>query len=254
MSILAKIIAAKRRELEGFEIELSGRSDPIRSLHAALSTPPTRGPVHAIAEFKRASPSAGPIRADAEPEAVCAAYQKHGASAISVLTDVKFFDGRLEFLARARTAAPALPILRKDFIIDERQVLEAHNRGADAILLIVAALDDSALARLHGAATELGLDCLVEIHSEAEAARALEAGARIIGVNHRDLRTFEIDLSLTERLRPMVCDDVVLVAESGIRFRSDLERVAAAGASAVLVGEHLMRAPSPGLALAELLG
>jgi indole-3-glycerol phosphate synthase len=257
VSILAEILAHKRAEVAAAKgarpIEtLPGDRDwPVRSLRAALAAP-TPDPVRVIAEIKRASPSAGAIRADASPTLIAREYAGGGASAISVLTDRRYFDGRLEFLAEVRGACD-LPLLRKDFIIDPYQVAEARWAGADALLLIAAALPGDALGELLAATREAGLEALVEIHDEAEAGRAVAAGAAILGVNHRDLATFEIDLGLTERLRPALPDDVLLVAESGIRGPADVTRVAAAGAKAILVGEHLMRAASPRLALMDLL-
>ncbi|HUH02786.1 MAG TPA: indole-3-glycerol phosphate synthase TrpC [Kofleriaceae bacterium] len=260
MSILAEILAVKAGE-----VAHARAARPPAVLHAALAevTPP-RGfgaalarpagaPVRIIAEIKRASPSAGPIRAGADPAEIAREYAEAGASCLSVLTDERYFDGHLSFLGRARDAV-AVPLLRKDFVIDPYQVLEARAAGADAVLLIVAGLEQSLLSELHAAVVSLGMDALVEIHSEAEAERALAAGARIIGVNHRNLATFEIDMSLTGRLRPHVPDGTVLVGESGIRTHADLDRLGAAGADAILVGESLMRAPSPGQALRELCG
>ena len=257
MSILAEILAAKRAEVAAARSArpLSSLSDveyPVRSLAAALSAP-TADPVRVIAEIKRASPSAGPIRPNADPALIAREYADGGAAAISVLTDERYFDGRLEFLATVR-AAVDLPLLRKDFIIDPYQVAEARWAGADAVLLIVAALSDAQLGELLAAARDSGLEALVEIHDEAEAARALAAGVDLLGVNHRDLATFEINLDLTQGLSGMVPKGVILVAESGIRGPADVARVAAAGAQAILVGEHLMRAPSPRVALLDLLG
>jgi len=183
---------------------------------------------------------------------VVSGYAEGGAAASSVLTDEHYFRGHLDFLARAKAAA-SIPILRKDFIIDPYQVTEARAAGADAILLIVSALEDSRLAELHQQATEYGLGVLVEVHSEAEAERARRAGAQVIGVNHRDLKTFTIDMTLTGRLRAAIGSDVILVGESGIRGPEDVRRLAADGAHAVLVGERLMRAPSPGEAVRSLL-
>lgn len=233
---------------------------PARSLARALRRPPAsddadhpRPPVRVLAEIKRASPSAGPIRPDADPVVIARDYQAGGAAALSVLTDRDYFDGDLRFLSRVR-AAVDLPLLRKDFMIDPYQVVEARAAGADAILLIVGALDDALLAELHACATQHGMDALVEVHDRAECDRALALGARLIGVNHRDLRTFAIDLGLTAALAPSLPAGTVLVAESGLRTAADVARVAAAGADAILVGEALMRAPSPGQALRELLG
>jgi indole-3-glycerol phosphate synthase len=259
VSILAEILAAKRQEVAGRirrrplpELEAAaGEAGPTRGFRAALARPPA-GPLHAIAEIKRASPSAGPIRPGADPAAIACDYRDGGASAISVLTDERYFDGRLEFLAAAR-AAVDLPLLRKDFLIDPYQVIEARAAGADAVLLIVAALDGGQLGELMATAAALGLDALVEVHDEAEAERALAAGTTLLGINHRDLATFTIDLGLSERLLLRLPDSVLVVAESGIRGRREVDRLAAAGAAAILVGEHLMRAPSPGVTLAELL-
>lgn len=259
MSILGEIVAHKRTELaaaraERSEVDLRAAfpERTPRGFGKALARPAGE-PIRAIAEFKRASPSAGAIRADAELEPIAAAYAAAGAAAISVLTDRRYFDGDLAFIERAGDAS-GLPILRKDFLIDPYQVLEARAAGADALLLIVAALDGAQLAELLAATGEVGLDALVEIHSEAEAERAVDAGAAIIGVNHRDLATFSIDMSLTGRLRDAVPDGCVLVGESGIKTRDDVVALADAGADAILVGESLMRAESPGDALRALLG
>ena len=260
MSILAEILAAKVDEVAAAraarplaELERACADlPPVYPLRDALRRPPGQ-PVRAIAEIKRASPSAGPIRPGADPAAIARDYADAGATAISVLTDRRFFDGELAFLGRVR-AAVALPLLRKDFLIDPYQVVEARAAGADAVLLIVAALDDARLGELLGAARAAGMDALVEVHSEAEAERALAAGADLVGVNHRDLATFRMDMGLTGRLRAVVPVDAVLVAESGIRTAADVGALAAAGADAILVGESLMRADSPGQALRALLG
>lgn len=259
MSILAKILAAKSVELEQAR---SARSRAeLEAACADVSAP--RGfrnalhrsgdqPIRVIAEVKRASPSAGPIRPGADPGQIAREYEAAGASAVSVLTDRDFFDGDLTFLGAVR-AVVDLPLLRKDFIIDPYQVVEARAAGADAVLLIVAALADDRLAELLAEVDRLGMDALVEVHDETEARRALAAGASTIGVNHRNLATFEIDMSLTGRLRDLVPDEVVLVGESGIRSAADVRALAGAGADAILVGERLMRASSPGVALAELM-
>ncbi len=259
MSILAKILATKRDEVAAAraarsvdELEAACANAPApRSLRDALSRP-AGAPMRAIAEVKRASPSAGPIRPDADPVAIAREYEAAGASAVSVLTDVQYFDGSLAYLRDVR-AAIAPPVLRKDFLIDPYQVVEARAAGADAVLLIVAALDDDTLRALLGEAARLGMDALVEAHSEAETDRAVAAGATVVGVNHRNLADFSIDMSLTGRMRAKVPDDLVLVAESGIRTAADVRALAEAGADAILVGETLMRAPSPGDALRELL-
>ena len=259
MSILAEILdrkklevlAAKRERPLG-ELEAEARAQaPVRGFADALRRRSSE-PVRVIAEYKRASPSAGTIRDDLEVEEVAMAYASNGASALSILTDEHFFRGHLSFLGRARQVV-RVPLLRKDFVIDPYQVVEARAAGADAILLIVAALEDSALEELSAAARGQGLDALVEIHSEAEAERAVRAGAKVIGVNHRNLNTFEIDMGLTSRLRATVPDDTILVGESGIRGAEDVARLGRDGVHAVLVGEHLMRSPDPGAALTELL-
>ncbi|GAB4559157.1 MAG: indole-3-glycerol phosphate synthase TrpC [Haliangiales bacterium] len=260
MNILARILEVKEREVAEARsqrplrdlIRVAAEASPPRSLAQALRRRAGE-PVRVIAEIKRASPSAGPIRAGADPADIGARYQANGAAAISVLTDVSFFDGQLAFLDAVR-AVTEVPILRKDFLIEPYQVVESRAAGADAVLLIVAALGDAELAILLAESRRLGMDALVEVHDEAEAARAVEAGAEIIGINHRNLATFEIDMSLTERLRPLVPDGVILVGESGIRSAADIERVGAAGAHAVLVGERLMREPDPGHALQALTG
>ena len=252
MTILDKILATKRDELVHID-----RDRVIAAANAAPAPRPFRtalrgDSIRAIAEIKRASPSAGPIRPGADIAHIARDYAAHGASAISVLTDRDYFDGDLAFLARARAAVPT-PLLRKDFVIDAIQIAEARAAGADAVLLIVAALPGAQLGELAAAATSYGLDALVEVHDERELDAALAIGATLIGVNHRDLATFTLDMTLTERIAKRVPADVVLVAESGIRTNEDVRRLADAGAHAILVGESLMRAPSPGAALAELL-
>lgn len=257
MKVLADILAVKVAEVAAAraarswaELEALARAMPApRSLAAALRRP-AGAPVRVLAEIKRASPSAGPIRPGADPVAIARGYVDGGAAALSVLTDRDFFDGDLGFLAPVH-AAVDVPVLRKDFLVDAYQVLEARAAGADAVLLIVAALSDRALAELADCARGLGLDVLVEVHDEAEADRAMALAPTILGVNHRDLRTMTIDLGLTARLAPRL-PDVILVGESGIRTGADIAALGAAGAHAVLVGEALMRAPDPGAALARL--
>jgi indole-3-glycerol phosphate synthase len=259
MSILAEILERKVSEVAEAraarplaELEARAQSQPAtRDFEGALRRGPGQ-PIRLIAEYKRASPSAGMIRDDLEVEDVARAYAEAGASAMSVLTDEHYFKGHLDFLARARAVAE-IPLLRKDFIVDGYQVVEARAAGADAILLIVAAVDDGQLRELLAQAGELGLAALVEVHSKPEAERALAAGARIVGVNHRDLRTFEIHMELTAELRSAIGEDVILVGESGIRGRKDVQRLASDGAHAVLVGEQLMRAESPAQAVRDLL-
>jgi len=237
---------------------------------------PRRGTVALSAEVKKASPSAGVIRADFDPVRIAREYEVAGASCLSVLTDQKFFQGSLEYLQQIRGAVQ-LPLLRKDFIIDERQILEAVEWGADAILLIVAILNDAQLQRFHDLATGSGLAALVEVHDEAELDRALNAGAELIGVNNRNLKTFKVDLATTERLAARMhfssrntqhpssvatlrrVDATghtlpLLVAESGIHTRADVERLAKCGAQAILVGESLMKHADIGAKVHELLG
>jgi len=223
---------------------------PVRDFRAALAARP--GPA-CIAEFKRRSPSRGWINRNADPAVVASAYQAAGAAAISVLTDAPFFGGSLDDLRRAR-AAVDIPVLRKDFVVDPYQVAEARAAGADALLLIVSALRQDELVGLLAEVRRLGMQALVETHDRAEVERALAADARVIGVNHRDLRTFEMDMTLAATMRPLVPSDRLLVAESGIRTVDDAKRMQAAGVDAILVGEALMREPDPGAGLRRLLG
>jgi len=209
--------------------------------------------IRLIAEVKKASPSRGLIRADFDPAEIAAAYEEVGASAISVLTDEKYFQGRLEYLEAVHRAV-SLPVLQKDFIIDPYQVYEARAALADAILLIVAALCREELTEFMALAEELGMASLVEVHTSEELDVALEIGARIIGINNRDLRTFETKLDTTLGLAPRVPADRILVSESGIFTRADVERLMGAGVDAILVGESLMREPDPGTKVRELLG
>jgi indole-3-glycerol phosphate synthase len=257
-SILDEIVASKRRELAAAKQRMpldevehqAAEAPPVRDFLDALAGP---GPIRLIAEVKKASPSAGVIREDFDPVTIARVYQAHGASCLSVLTDEPYFQGHLSYLARVR-AAVALPLLRKDFIIDEYQVVEARLAGADAVLLIAEILDDDALGRLQARARDLGMATLVEFHDEANLPRVLGSGATLVGVNNRDLKRFVTDLDLTLRLRDRVPPHVTLVSESGIRTRRDVERLEAAGVHAVLVGETLMRAGDVGLAVERLLG
>ena len=257
-TILDEIVATKRREvtaarlrmpLEEMEVQAAS-APPVRDFRAALAGP---GPIQMIAEVKKASPSAGVIRADFDPIAIARTYQAHGAACISVLTDAPYFQGHLSFLARIR-ASVAIPLLRKDFLIDEYQVVEARLAGADAILLIAEILDDATLARLLARARDLGMAALVEFHDEANLPRVLAAGADLVGINNRDLHRFVTDLDRTLRLRDRIPPEVLLVSESGIRTRRDVERLEAAGVSAILVGETLMRSDDIGRAVEQLLG
>lgn len=233
-------------------------------LHAEMAEMRTGGPsrvfsealsaagVSMIAEFKRASPSKGPIRPDAEIASIVSAYERAGAAAISVLTEERHFGGSLEDLRQARRAC-GLPLLRKDFIIDGYQLLEASAAGADAVLLIAAALTDRRLTQLMAQAAGAGLECLVEVHDRGELERALAAGAEIIGINNRDLRTFEVDLETCIKLMELMPDDIIVVGESGIRDREDVSRLARSGIDAILVGETLMRSSDPEGMIRELL-
>jgi indole-3-glycerol phosphate synthase len=246
--MLDKIVAATERRLPGIiarQAEFrSATTAADRSLAAALSAPG----VSVIAEVKRRSPSRGMLNADLDPARQALLYEQGGASAISVLTEQDYFDGSPADLQDVRGAV-GLPALRKDFIIHPAQVWESAAMGADAILLIVAILDDTTLAGLLTEASEARLPALVEVHSAIEAERALSAGAPIIGVNSRDLRTFEVDLATAEALAPLIGDQAIRVAESGIHTPGDVARMATAGFDAVLVGESLVRSDDP----AELL-
>lgn len=249
MSRLNEILRVKRAEIE----QLRPRRDELRkaalmrnefrSFRAAIEKPDD---LALIAEVKKASPSAGVIAEQFEPVQIAQNFARAGAEAISVLTDEPFFQGRLEYLAQIREAV-AVPLLRKDFILDELQILEAVAAGADAILLIVAALSDEQLARLLERAATYQLDALVEVHTLAELDRALATNAAIIGINNRNLATFEVDLGVTEELSEQVPSGIVLVSESGIKTADDVARVKACGVNAVLIGEALMRAPSGGI-------
>jgi indole-3-glycerol phosphate synthase len=240
----------QRRPVAVLEAEAAHRTPDGAAFAAALTS---RGALNVIAECKRRSPSRGLIRADYDPVAIARAYVAAGAAAISVLTEPTFFDGTLDHLAAVRAAVP-VPLLRKDFIVERYQLLEARAAGADAALLIVAALDAAALRRLLHEAEALGLAALVEVHDEAELDAALEAGARIIGVNNRNLRTLQVSVAASERLVARIPPDRVAVAESGLRAHEDLVRLSGLGYRAFLVGERLMESPDPGSALAELLG
>lgn len=266
MSILQTIVEQKRQEVArlpngpissaGLAAALRTRGEP-RDFLAALRKP-RRGSLGLIAEVKKASPSAGVIRADFDPVRVARQYEAAGASCLSVLTDEKFFQGSLVYLKEIR-AAVRLPLLRKDFIIDERQIMEAVEWGADAVLLIAAILTDAELRDFHTLAIEAGLAALVEVHNESELDRALAVKASLIGVNNRDLKTFNVDLGTTERLAARLSARSVqprplLVAESGIHGRADVERLLRCGSGAILVGESLMRHDDLEAKVSELLG
>ncbi|MBI3050364.1 MAG: indole-3-glycerol phosphate synthase TrpC [Acidobacteria bacterium] len=209
------------------------------------------GRVNVIAECKRRSPSRGVLAETYDPVALARVYERGGAAAISVLTEPTFFDGTLEHLAAVRRAV-GLPLVRKDFVVDEYQLFEARAAGADAVLLIVAALEQTAMVRLQARARELGLAALVEVHDETELARAIDGGARIVGVNNRNLRTLEVDVDASDRLAAKMPRGVVAVSESGLQSRTDLERLAAAGYRAFLIGERFMTDPDPAAAIQDL--
>ena len=266
MNILQTIVQHKQAEIGrwparaitavGLEAAMGIRTDR-RGFAAALRRP-RRGAVALIAEVKQASPSAGVICPNFDPVRIALEYEAGGATCLSVLTDSRFFQGELEYLRQIR-AAVKLPLLRKDFIIDERQILESIEWGADAILLIVSILTDMQLGRFLNLATAARLDALVEVHDEPELERARAAGARIIGINNRDLRTFKVDLATAECLARTLKrlddrGDLLLVAESGIHTRADVERLSRCGAQAILVGESLMRQADIAAKIRELLG
>ncbi|NND44690.1 MAG: indole-3-glycerol phosphate synthase TrpC [Xanthomonadales bacterium] len=257
-SVLEKILATKQDEVKAGREWVS--EDKLLAKCADL--PPTRGFVRrlksvaadrpaVIAEIKKASPSKGVIREDFDPAAIAQSYEAGGAACLSVLTDEPYFQGHRDYLEQARSAC-SLPALRKDFIIDPWQVPESRCLGADAILLIVAALEPAVLHDLHDRAIGLGLDVLVEVHDEAELAAALKLEGALIGVNNRNLHDFKTDLATSERLRRLLPDDRLLVAESGIAYPEDVQRLRVAGINAFLVGEAFMRAADPGARLGKL--
>ncbi len=252
--ILDEILQATRARIAALppqpDLEAAAAAaPPVRDFAAALTVPG----LSVIAEIKRRSPSAGPIAPGLDPAVQAAEYVAGGAAAVSVLTEPDFFDGSPEDLRRVR-AAVAVPVLRKDFILDRRQILEARALGADAVLLIVAALDRAALTDLHAAAADVGLAALVEAHTATEAETALEAGATVVGINNRDLTDFRTDLGVAEQLAPLLEGAAVIVAESGVSDPAGAARMAAAGYDAILVGEALVRAADPAALLAALRG
>jgi indole-3-glycerol phosphate synthase len=256
-TILDRIVADKREELAAAQRRL-----PLADLEARVPEAPPLRPfadalrgdsLRLIAEVKRASPSRGLLRHDFDPVALARSYAAAGAAAVSVLTDEPHFQGSLDHLAAVRSALPdGPPLLRKDFLFDPYQLHEARARGADAILLIAAILDFALLADLIGLAQALKMDALVEVHDAPELERALAAGATLVGVNNRDLRTFDVDLATTERLLPLVPPQVTVVAESGVSTRADIERLQALGVHSVLIGEALVTAPDPAAKIREL--
>jgi indole-3-glycerol phosphate synthase len=258
--ILDRIVAVKREEiiagrarrsLASWRSEAEARRD-VRGFESALRARIAAGHAGVIAEVKKASPSKGVLREHFVPAEIAASYAEHGAACLSVLTDERFFQGSAAYLQEAR-AACALPALRKDFMVDEFQVFEARALGADAILLIAACLSDGEMKDLEACARALGMDVLVEVHDGDELDRALRLRTPLLGINNRNLRTFEVSLDTTLGLLPKVPADRLLVTESGILGRDDVQRMRAAGVHAFLVGEAFMRAPVPGVALAELM-
>ena len=247
-------VAARRAQVSLAEVEAAARSaDAPRGFARALLEQAARKQPAVIAEIKKASPSKGVLRADFVPADIARSYEAGGATCLSVLTDIDFFQGADQYLQQAR-AACALPVIRKDFMVDPWQCAEARAMGADAILIIVAALDDSAMAEIEAAATEHGMDVLVEVHDEAEVERAARVlHSRLIGVNNRDLKTFTTSLSVTERLAPLMPEGTLIVGESGINSHADCQRLEAAGVRTFLVGESLMRQDDVAAATRALL-
>jgi len=259
--ILDKIVAVKRDEislarrkrdllsLRRDAESLGGQRDFVAGLRSKIAA----GGAGVIAEIKKASPSKGVLRERFEPAAIAESYAEHGAACLSVLTDVQFFQGSAAYLEQARAACP-LPVLRKDFMVDAYQLFEARAMGADSILLIVACLDDALMVDLEAQAHALGMAVLVEVHDRAELDRALHLTTPLVGINNRNLRTFEVTLQATLDLLPHVPGDRLLVTESGILAQGDVQRMRDANVHAFLVGEAFMRAPDPGVALAALFG
>ncbi|MEQ8210553.1 MAG: indole-3-glycerol phosphate synthase TrpC [Lacipirellulaceae bacterium] len=256
-TILDRIVAEKRREIDRqfadttlSELEKqAANGPPIRDFFAALAEPEG---VSLIAEVKKASPSAGIIREDFDPVTIATAYAESGAACISVLTDEPFFRGKLDYLSAVRDAVD-IPVLRKDFLIDTRQLLQARIAGADAVLLIAECLDDCNLRKLHNEAIDLGMTPLVEYYEPENRQRVLDAGATLIGVNNRNLHTFEVDIDHTLRQKELLPEECVLVAESGIHTHQQVQQLHAAGVDAMLVGESLMRQPDISAAVVKLL-
>jgi indole-3-glycerol phosphate synthase len=257
--ILNQIVAVKRQEVDAAlqrkplaEMRADAESRVLtRDFVGAMRARIAAGRAAVIAEIKKASPSKGVLRADFEPADIAQTYAEHGAACLSVLTDQQFFQGRIDYLKQARASCP-LPVLRKDFIIDAYQVYESLAIGAAAVLLIAACLDDAQLRDFEAIARSLDMAVLVEVHDAAELARALALKTPLIGVNNRNLKTFEVSLDTTLTLRHAMPADRLLVSESGIQSRDDVLRLAAAGVNAFLVGESFMRADDPGLALAQM--
>jgi indole-3-glycerol phosphate synthase len=257
--ILRKIVDRKREEIAARRIEISqshlersaSEADPVRGFTAALANRIAQGEAAVIAEIKRASPSKGVIREDFRPAEIAESYERGGATCLSVLTDIDFFQGSDAYLQQAR-AACQLPVLRKEFIVDPYQVYEARALGADCILLIAACLDDVTMQQLNDLAAELGMDVLIEVHDAQELERVLLTGNRLIGINNRDLRSFEVKLATTLELMARIPSDRIVVTESGIHTTEDVSLMRSHHVDAFLVGEAFMRAPDPGEKLAEL--
>ena len=257
--ILRKIIDVKREEialamtrqdLASVRREAEARKD-VRDFTGSLRAQRDAGRAAVIAEIKKASPSKGVLRENFQPAEIAVSYQRHGAACLSVLTDVQFFQGAPEFLQQARAACD-LPVLRKDFMVDDYQVFEARSMGADAILLIAACLDDAQMSDLEAQAMALGMSVLVEVHDGAELDRALKLKTTLIGINNRNLRNFEVTLDTTLGLLPRVPSNRMLITESGIRGLEDVRKMRDAGVHAFLVGEAFMRVDDPGMALKAL--
>ncbi|MCB1905315.1 MAG: indole-3-glycerol phosphate synthase TrpC [Gammaproteobacteria bacterium] len=257
--ILKQIIKRKQEEIGERKLWLpleqqekrAGSSGATRGFSQAIADKIAQGQAGVIAEIKRASPSKGVIRREFHPAQIAASYERGGATCLSVLTDVDFFQGCDDYLEHARSAC-RLPVLRKDFIIDPYQVYEARAIGADCILLIVACLDDTKMQQLNNLAHDLGMDVLIEVHDAVELKRALAIGNRLIGINNRDLRSFEVTLETTLGLLAEIPADRIVITESGIHTPADVERMRTHGVNGFLVGEAFMRAPEPGEKLAEL--
>ena len=259
--ILDKIVAVKHQEVAAaqkrkpLEIVRADAESRVltRDFVGALRAKITAGLPAVIAEVKKASPSKGVLRAEFIPADIAQSYAEHGAACLSVLTDVQFFQGNVDYLKQAR-ASCQLPVLRKDFMVDAYQIFESRAMGADAVLLIASCLDDAQMADFEAIARSLDMAVLVEVHDQAELERALRLKTPLMGINNRNLKTFEVSLDTTLALRALVPADRILVTESGIQTRDDVLRLGAAGVSAFLVGEAFMRAPEPGEALSALFG
>ena len=257
--ILVKILDRKKQEIEERSENVSiddlktkcGHADAVRGFISSIEDKISDGKPAIIAEIKKASPSKGVLREDFKPAEIAKTYAEHGAACLSILTDRDYFQGHEEYLMQARVSCD-LPVIRKDFIIDPYQVYEARAISADCILLIVSALDDANLQSLYDLATELGMDVLMEVHDKNEMQRALKTGARLIGINNRNLRNFETSLDTTLSMLDMVTDDHILVTESGIHTKDDVQLMRENNVNAFLVGEAFMRAEDPGEKLAEL--